>query len=368
MPEKLIRRYKALVADGTLHADAAQLAVLTELGSMRALAETPPPKRSLLWRMGKKSAPEGKRGAYLWGGVGRGKSMLMDLLYEQTDIKEKRRVHFHAFMQEVHAALHEARKTGVEDALRPVAKDISRDLRFLCFDEMQITDITDAMLVGRLFEQLFADGVVIVTTSNRPPGDLYKDGLNRDLFLPFIAQLRDRMVVRELVSETDYRQNRLEGAARYFTPLGGASRAALDAVWADLSGGDPDGLVLTVKGRKLEIPHFHNGVARMSFWELCGRPLGAGDYLALSQAVRVLILDEIPQLGRTNFNEAKRFVTLVDALYEGGVTLIASAASLPETLYIEGEGSFEFERTASRLREMQGAAWGRPTEASGGDI
>ncbi len=359
MREKLTTKYKALVAEGALHADAAQLAVLTELEGVRAMVEAPPPKRSILWRVGKKAVPEGKRGAYLWGGVGRGKSMLMDLLFEQTNITEKRRVHFHAFMQEVHAALHEARKTGVEDALKPVAKDIARDLRLLCFDEMQITDITDAMLVGRLFEQLFADGVVIVTTSNRPPGDLYKDGLNRDLFLPFIAQLRERMTVRELISDTDYRQNRLEGAARYFTPLGAASRAALDGIWEDLSGGDPDGLVLTVKGRQLEIPHFHNGVARMSFWDLCGRPLGAGDYLALAKAVRVLILDGVPQLGRTNFNEAKRFVTLIDALYEGGVTLIASAASQPETLYIEGEGSFEFERTASRLREMQGADWGR---------
>lgn len=359
MREKLTTKYTALVAEGALHADAAQLAVLAELESVRAMVEAPPPKRSILWRVGKKAVPEGKRGAYLWGGVGRGKSMLMDLLFAETDIAEKRRVHFHAFMQEVHSALHEARKTGVEDALKPVAKDIARDLRLLCFDEMQITDITDAMLVGRLFELLFTDGVVIVTTSNRPPGDLYKDGLNRALFLPFIEQLRERMTVRELISETDYRQNRLEGAARYFTPLGPASRSALDGIWADLSGGDPDGLVLTVKGRKLEIPHFHNGVARLSFWDLCGRPLGAGDYLALATAVRVLIVDEIPQLGRTNFNEAKRFVTLIDALYEGGVTLIASAASQAETLYIEGEGSFEFERTASRLREMQGVDWGR---------
>ncbi len=358
MKQSLTDHYKALVANGTLHADAAQLAALAALEPIRALVEAPPPKRSILWRVSKPKPPEGKRGAYLWGGVGRGKSMLMDLLFAQTDIREKRRVHFHAFMQEVQTALHEARKTGVEDAILPVAKAISAQVRFLCFDEMQITDITDAMLVGRLFERLFADGVVIVTTSNRPPGDLYKDGLNRDLFLPFIALLRDRLEVRELVSETDYRQNRLEGAPRYFTPLGAASRAALDRIWDDLSGADPDGLVLTVKGRQIDIPHFHNGVARMSFWDLCGKALGPGDYLALAEAVRVLILDDIPQLGRTNFNEAKRFVTLVDALYEGGVTLICSAAAQPETLYIEGEGSFEFERTASRLREMQGADWG----------
>ena len=358
MTGKLTKAYKALVEKGELHADAAQMAALAVLEPILAMVETPPPKRSILWRLGRKPEIEGKRGAYLWGGVGRGKSMLMDLLFAETQITEKRRVHFHAFMQEVHAALHEARKTGVEDALVPVAKAITADLRFLCFDEMQITDITDAMLVGRLFDLLFAEGVVIVTTSNRHPTELYKDGLNRDLFLPFIDLLADRLTISELISETDYRQNRLEGAARYFTPLGATSRAALDQIWGDLSGRDPDGLVLKVKGREIDIPHFHNSVARMTFWELCGQPLGAGDYLALAEAVRVLILDDIPQLGRTNFNEAKRFVTLVDALYEAGVTLIASAAAQPETLYVEGEGSFEFERTASRLREMQGADWG----------
>ena len=359
MTGRLTDRYKAQVKAGDLHADAAQMAALAMLQPVLEMVETPPPKKSILWRLGRKAEPEGKRGAYLWGGVGRGKSMLMDLLFSEARIAEKRRVHFHAFMQEIHAALHEARKTGVDDALVPVAKAITSELRFLCFDEMQITDITDAMLVGRLFELLFADGVVIVTTSNRPPADLYKDGLNRDLFVPFIDLLGEKLVVKELVSETDYRQNRLEGATRYFTPLGAASRTALDRIWADLSGGDPDGLVLKVKGREIAIPHFHNGVARLRFWDLCGQPLCAGDYLALADAVRVLILDDIPQLGRTNFNEAKRFVTLVDALYEAGVTLIASAAAQPETLYIEGEGSFEFERTASRLREMQGAEWGR---------
>lgn len=358
MTGKLTKAYKALVENGELHADAAQMAALAVLEPIISMLEAPPSKRSFLWRLGRKPEDEGKRGAYLWGGVGRGKSMLMDLLFAETQITEKRRVHFHAFMQEVHTALHEARKTGVQDALVPVAKAITADLRFLCFDEMQITDITDAMLVGRLFDLLFAEGVVIVTTSNRHPSELYKDGLNRDLFLPFVDLISNRLTVSELISETDYRQNRLEGALRYFTPLGPASRAALDQIWEDLSGGDPDGLVLKVKGRQIDIPAFHNGVARMTFWELCGQPLGAGDYLALSDAVRVLILDEIPQLGRTNFNEAKRFVTLVDALYEAGVTLIASAAAQPETLYVEGEGSFEFERTASRLREMQGVDWG----------
>ncbi|WP_424967079.1 cell division protein ZapE [Dinoroseobacter sp. S375] len=355
---ELTERYHALVAAGEITADAAQVSVLHVLDGLMDTLYAPAPKRGLLKRFAKPQAPEGKRGAYLWGGVGRGKSMLMDLFYETAPIADKRRVHFHAFMQEIHAALHEARKTGVEDALAPVAADVAKDLRLLCFDEMQITDITDAMLVGRLFDLLFARNVVIVATSNRVPDDLYKNGLNRDLFLPFIALIKERLVVHELVSETDYRQNRLTGAQRYFTPKGAEARAKLDAIWADLTGGENHPLTLTVKGRALEIPRYHNAVARMRFWELCGQPLGAADYLALAEAVRVLLLDDIPALGRTNFNEAKRFVTLIDALYEAKVQLICSAESQPETLYIEGEGTFEFERTASRLREMQDATWG----------
>jgi len=356
----LTDRYHALAKDGEITTDAAQVAalrVLEEVGEV--LQQAAPPKRGLLARFAKPAPPTGKRGAYLWGGVGRGKSMLMDLFFDHAPIEAKRRVHFHAFMQEMHAKLHEARQTGVEDALAPVAAEVAKTTRLLCFDEMQITDITDAMLVGRLFDLLFADGVVIVTTSNRVPDDLYKDGLNRDLFVPFIETIKDRLIVHQLVSETDYRQNRLTGAQRYFILQGEQAREKLDAIWADLTGGENHPLTLTVKGRALEIPRYHNGVARMRFWELCGQPLGAGDYLALAGAVRVLVLDDIPALGRSNFNEAKRFVTLIDALYEGGVQLICSAADKPEMLYLEGEGTFEFERTASRLREMQDAEWGR---------
>lgn len=354
----LTTRYRARVKAGELRHDPAQLRTLEVLEQVRRLVEAPVPKRSILWRLGKGKPIEGPRGAYLWGGVGRGKSMLMDFFFEVVSIKAKRRVHFHAFMQEVHAALHEARKTGVEDALVPVAKEISEKVRLLCFDEMQISDITDAMLVGRLFTLLFDEGVIVVTTSNREPKDLYKDGWNRDQFLPFIDLISKKLMIHALKSDTDYRQNRLEGEARYFSPVNAAARAALDGIWADLSGGQSTGLTLTVKGRQLDIARFENGVARMRFWELCGVPLGAADYLALADAVKVLILEDIPRLGRDNFNEAKRFVTLIDALYEAGVVLICSAASQPETLYVEGEGIFEFERTASRLREMQSASWG----------
>ena len=267
-------------------------------------------------------------------------------------------MHFLAFMQEVQSALHVARKTGVEDAIKPVAEDIARDLRLLCFDEMQITDIADAMIVGRLFEKLFAAGVIIVTTSNRHPKDLYKDGLNRQLFLPFIKLIEDRLEVDQLDAMTDYRQDRLAGTQVYFTPLGGEATRAIDAVWHDLTGGQEEVLCLEVKGREVKLPRYWAGMARASFWDLCGQPLGPADYLALVGAVKLLVLEGIPRLDATKFNEAKRFVTLIDALYEGHVRLIASAEETPERLYLEGAGSFEFERTASRLREMQGAAWG----------
>jgi cell division protein ZapE len=270
-----------------------------------------------------------------------------------------KRVHFHAFMQDVQSRLHDARKTGVEDAVLPVAKDMSEGVRLLCLDEMQITDITDAVLVGRLFEGMFDAGVVVVTTSNRVPDDLYKDGQNRDLFLPFIALIKDRLVVHELASPTDYRQDRLEGEQVYFHPADSTAGDAIRAIWADLSGGKSAPLRLVVKKRNVDIPAFANGVARASFYDLCGQPLGPADYLALADAVRVLILEDIPRLGSENYNQAKRFVTLIDALYEARVRLIASAADVPERLYIEGSGSFEFERTASRLREMQGADWGQ---------
>ena len=348
----LLQIYNDRVRDGSLTADDAQLEALPAFERIRA-ALAQPVKRGLF-----RKAPEPPRGLYLWGGVGRGKSMLMDLFVESLDVPV-RRVHFHAFMQEIHNGMHKARQRGVDDAIAPVAADVAAQVKLLAFDEMQITDITDAMIVGRLFEALFKAGVVVVTTSNRHPDDLYKHGLNRQIFLPFIALLKDRMQVHELVSHRDYRQDRLEGSPVYFTPINEAARAAIAQVWADLTGGVAEPLTLHVKGRQVEIPAFRNGVARASFYDLCGKPLGAADYLALAEAARVLVLENIPTLGRSNFNEAKRFVTLIDALYEAKVRLICSAAAEPEYLYLEGEGTFEFERTASRLREMQSADWAR---------
>ncbi|MEL6682160.1 MAG: cell division protein ZapE [Pseudomonadota bacterium] len=345
--------YEDAVAAGTLRKDEAQLGVLPELERVRLALSEPPAKKGLF-----RKAPPPVPGLYMWGGVGRGKSMLMDLLYDHVDAPKQRR-HFHAFMQCVHAEMNVARSNGVDDAIAPVAAKLADHVRFLAFDEMQITDITDAMIVGRLFEALFAAGVVVVTTSNRPPDDLYKDGLNRQLFLPFIVLLKGRMVVHELASAIDYRQDRLAGTPSYFAPINAEARQAIKDIWARLSNGKSETLVLHVNGRQVELPHFYNGVARAKFFDLCGKPLGAADYLALADAVRVLILEDIPALSRNNFNEAKRFVTLIDALYEAKVHFIATAAAKPEMLYIEGEGTFEFERTASRLREMQSADWVR---------
>ena len=303
-----------------------------------------------------RKSPEPVRGLYLWGGVGRGKSMVMDLFVAGLEVPN-RRAHFHAFMQELHAAMHKARQDGIEDALRPFLDQVAADIRLLAFDEMQITDIADAMIVGRLFEGLMARGVTIITTSNRPPEDLYKNGLNRQLFLPFIDILNSQLDVHELASPTDYRQDRLAGSPVYFTPLTAENRAAVDAIWADLTGGQAVVQALIVNKREVVLPAFHNGVARAKFYDLCGKQLGPADFLAIADAVRVLVLDDIPCLSRSNFNEAKRFVTLIDALYEARVRLIASAEAKPEMLYLEGEGTFEFERTASRLREMMGADW-----------
>lgn len=355
--------YRQRIAEGRIEADPAQRLAVEKLQLLwMRLADYNPakPKRVGLglfgWgrdRLEEKVVP----GLYLYGGVGRGKSMLMDLFFETAPVARKRRVHFHAFMQEVHKGIAAARAEGVTDPVRPVADAIADSATLLCLDEMQITDITDAMLVGRLFERLFELGTVVVTTSNRAPDELYKDGLNRNLFLPFIALIKERLEVHELASPIDHRLDRLEGAPVYYAPLGPEATAALDRAWTSLAGGAARPLTLSVQGRAVTLPQYRAGVARASFADLCARPLGPADYLAIAEAVEVLILDDVPQLSRARNNEAKRFVTLVDALYEGKVRLIVSAAAEPDELYMSGEGAFEFARTASRLHEMRSADW-----------
>lgn len=358
MPDDLISLYDAKVTTGQLKSDRAQVEVVKTLEALRGWLQDSSLRRNrLLGNLFQRKPADPVRGVYIWGGVGAGKSMLMDLFFAHTDIDRKKRVHFHAFMQEIHTALYEQRKAGTADPLAPVAAAVAAEARLLCFDEMQINDITDAMLVGRLFEALLAQGVVIVTTSNRRPDDLYLNGLNRQLFLPFIALIKDRMDILHLKTAADYRQDRLRGQQTYFTPNDGAATTAINRIWQDLTEGGEKKLTLQVKSRKLILPRYCNGVARADFADLCGRALGPGDFLALAGAVRLLVLENIPVLSRARNNEAKRFVILIDALYEAKCQLICSAEAEPEALYPEGAESFEFQRTASRLREMQSADW-----------
>ena len=310
------------------------------------------------------------RGLYIWGAVGRGKSMLMDLFFEAAALKEKRRVHFHDFMLETHAFIFEWRKLSHaekrkhpahvrdagDDPIAPTAKHIADRARLLCFDEFHVTQIADAMILGRLFEQLFDRGVTIVATSNRKPGDLYNNGINRQLFTPFIKRLEEELDVIELKSARDYRLDRLAAAPVFYSPLGSAADAAMNAAFARLTGGAaPSPEALDVHGRTILVPKQAMGVARFDFDALCKKPMGAADYLTLARHYPTILVDHVPKMGLDERNWAARFVTLVDALYESKTKLVMSADAEPDDLYVAGDGAFEFQRTASRLHEMRSA-------------
>lgn len=349
MSPPVLGRYEARVAAGAIASDAAQLAAVRRLDALVGALSR---RRFRFWR--KPAAP---RGLYIWGEVGRGKSMLMDLLFEAAPLAAKRRVHFHAFMLEIHAALHEARRNGLDDPLHHVARQIARRVRLLCFDEFHVADIADASILGRLFTALFEAGVVVVATSNCAPDALYRGGLNRHRFEPFIATLKTRLDVLELDARHDYRLAALTAAPVWFAPQSDAARAALDARFAALTGGAPvQAARLDVSGRVFEIAETAAGVARLEFADLCDTARGAGDYLALARHFHTLMIDDIPVFDAPPTPAARRFATLIDALYEHKVNLLATADAPPDALYV-GTQAGDFARTVSRLAEMGGTAY-----------
>jgi cell division protein ZapE len=351
---------EAQVRAGEMDEDAAQLVAARRLGDLDASLETW--RGSKRWSLGSlfggRSRTPPPRGLYIHGKVGRGKTMLMDLFYEASLFPTRRRVHFHEFMAETHDRIGAARKSVDGDPIPHVAAEIAAGAGLLCFDELHVTDIADAMILGRLFKGLFERDVVMVATSNVPPSGLYKNGLNRQLFLPSIALIEQHMEVIELVSAKDFRLEKLEGQQLYFTPLGDRASRALSAAFTRLTGlprGNPE--ELDVKGRRWTVPEAARGVARFTFDELCDRPLGSLDYLHLARRYHTIILDGIPRLVPERRSAARRFINLIDSLYDARVGLIASAEAEPDDLHPEGDQSFLFERTASRLIEMRSAAY-----------
>jgi cell division protein ZapE len=370
MASSITARYAAGVTAGRVERDAAQVAVVDQLARLE--------ERIIEHRLARKSsslgwlfAAHGKKetllkGLYIYGDVGRGKTMLMDLFFEVSPVQRKRRVHFHEFMIDVHERVHgfrERMKAGEhadEDPIELTAKALAREAWLLCFDEFHVTDIADAMILGRLFAQLFERGVVVVATSNVPPDELYREGLNRALFVPFIHMLETHMDVVRLASRTDFRLEKLAGKPVWYVPADGAAEAALDNAWLRLTagnGGVPQELAL--KGRAVHVPRAAMGVARFAFHGLCEQPLAASDYLRIAREYHTIILDHVPVMTFDNRNAAKRFINLIDTLYDINVKLIASAEAEPEMLYRADEGfeAQEFKRTASRLIEMRSQAY-----------
>ena len=361
-------QYAARIAAGKIERDAAQQAIVGRLAQLeRELAERRLARKSssLGWLFGSRE-PEPIRGLYIFGDVGRGKTMLMDLFFAASSVVRKRRVHFHEFMAEIHERVHVLRQRAklgeisAEDPIGVAASAIAQETRLLCFDEFHVTDIADAMILGRLFKRLFELGVVVVATSNVPPTELYKDGLNRALFLPFIALIEEHMEIRQLGARTDFRLEKLAGVPVWHVPADRAAEAALDQAWQSLTSGhagEPQDLL--VKGHTIRIPRATMGVARFSFHDLCQQPLAAADYLKISREYHTVLLDRVAVMDYERRNEAKRFIILIDTFYDNAVKLIASAEAEPDALYRADEGfeASEFKRTASRLIEMRSEAY-----------
>jgi cell division protein ZapE len=363
MPGLMRAAYDERLAAGAIAPDAAQAAAVTALGRVEAELATARP--ASLFRKA-----EGVTGAYLWGPVGRGKSMLMDLFFAVAPIEPKRRMHFHVFMTEAHGLVNAWRKGDAaarraqfgesrgDDPIAPVARVIAAQARLLCFDELQVTDIADAMILGRLFEALFALGVTLVSTSNRAPDDLYKDGVNRGLFLPFITLLKSRMVVVPIAGAHDYRLARLRAARAWLAPIDPDNIREFDRLWSDMLGGEQEaGVTLDVFGRREHWPRAQGRMLRAHFSSLCGHALGPADYLAIADRFDTVFIEAIPRLRPERIDEARRLATLIDTLYEAHARLVVLAEAEPDALYPAGDQAFEFERTASRLNEMRSAQW-----------
>lgn len=365
MNEGPLQRYRALVASGELTTDPVQELAAEKLESLAHALKGYAPrtgKKGWMQRFGLGTRAEAAppQGLYLFGGVGRGKSMLMNLFFEAAPVAAKERVHFHAFMRDIHAEIHRRRQMPMyEDEGDPIpgmADGIADHATLLCLDELEVRDISDAMIVGRLFQKLFDRGVVVVTTSNRHPDELYKHGLQRDRFVPFIALIKEKLDLLQLEAAQDYRLGRLEGQAVYHAPLGPVADAALDAAWARLTDDAPPAPdYVLVQGRRVNVPAAAHQVARFSFADLCRTALGPSDYMAIATLFSTVIVKDIPAMDEDMKDAARRFVTLVDALYEHRTALICSAAVPPDKLYVGSEGGFEFARTVSRLIEMQAA-------------
>ena len=369
MSETFRNRYAALVASGQIEADRAQAVLVAKLGQLEdrlAKHRLARKSSSLGWLFSRRETPGPMKGLYVWGDVGRGKTMLVDLFCAASEVRRKRRAHFHEFMADVHDRVREARhalKMGQlvnGDPIRRVADEIAQETWLLCFDEFHVTDIADAMILGRLFTRLFEQGVVLVATSNVAPEDLYYEGLNRALFLPFINLLQEHVDIVHLAARTDYRLEKLEGIATWYVPADDDAEVALDIAWQKFTGGF-EGMSVDLKmaGRVLQVPEAAMGVARFTFGQLCEQPLGANDYLRLARDCHTIIVDRIPVMHHANRNAAKRFIILIDTLYENAVKFIASAAAEPTDLYdaTDGYEVTEFKRTVSRLIEMRSESY-----------